>query len=155
MLLSMVFSHTVLQYSHIKQHLYPVILFRLYLVTYGILISFSGFHFYETTHIPLHIVQTPLYAQCFTDVRRFKYRILFIQIISGIMKSIGHYFTDMLKMQLTIIKELLFFYLILQVLTSGNLYRIPLKRFLHARKVIHLSIRVNPFVQEKIHYISQ
>ena len=45
--------------------------------------------------------------------------ILFIQIISGIMKSIGHYFTDMLKMQLTIIKELLFFYLILQVLTAA------------------------------------
>ena len=81
MLIATVNTHTKLKHSHIEKHLYPVILLRLNFTLDGKFISLTRLHFNEATHIALHIVESTLNTQRFTNIRRLQYGIGLIQII--------------------------------------------------------------------------
>ncbi|GFH88759.1 hypothetical protein IMSAGC001_04204 [Bacteroides acidifaciens] len=104
----------------------------------------------------MHIIEAPLESECLADIRRFEHRVCLVEFISGGVEGIVHRLTDMLEVQFAIVKELAFFLPVLQVGAGCQLDRIAPESFLHTSPVVHFFIlRVNPFIEEKIGYISQ
>ena len=72
------------------------------------------------------------------------------------MKGIIDRFTNMIEVQFTVLKELAFFLFVTQIGTGSQFNRITPENFLHTGTIIYIfTLRMNPFVQEKIGYISQ
>ena len=135
-LLFMRIIHTELQYSHIKQHLHPIVFFGKDFVLVTIFIGLTRFHFDKATHITLHIVQPTLYAQGFTDVGGFKNSIALIEPIYSLIKGMLNRIAQMVEVHPAIVKESLFFQRIPQFLTSSQFYRILAESLLHGGTII-------------------
>ena len=151
----MVHSHRILQDSLIEQHLYLIVFFRLHLAADGILVRLTGLHFNERGHIPLHVVQTPLQAQCFTDVRGFQHGISPIEFIAGCTECFCHRPADIVEMALAIGKEFGFLLPVAQVGTCCQLNGIRTEGLLHACQIIGCLLSMNPLVQKEVGNITQ
>ena len=156
MLLTTVNAHAVFKDGHIKQHLHPIIFFRLNLALDGIFIRLTRLHFNERTHVTLHIVEATLNAQSLTNIRRLKYGIRLVKVVTRSQESFHHRLTDMFKMHSAVIEKRLFLLRVKQILASGQFNRILFKSLLHASHVIRLFIRrMYPFVQKKVGDVTQ
>ena len=141
----------------IEKHLHFIVFLGFHFAADGVFVGFAGFHFYEGRHIPLHIVETALQSERFADIRRFEHCICLVEFISGGMKGIIHRLTDMLKVQFAVVKELTFFLPVPQIGAGCQFDRITPEGFLHTSPVIDIFfvLCMNPFIQEKVGYISQ
>ena len=156
MLLAPVDAHTILKNSHIEKHLHPIVFLWFYLALDGILIRLARLHFNEAAHVTLHIVESPLDAQGFADIRRFQHSIQLVEIVPGSQESFRHRLPDMFEMHPAILEKSFLLFHILKLLANSQFNGILAECLLHARQIIGRFLScINPFIQKQIGNVTQ